>query len=102
MADYCRVGVDCGVVGTNSSAPLLAALRAAAEASAAGRHATVWLPRGQWYLNNTDGIVLPPNTTLRGEAMDLTALYMPEQELLPSPHARSFSLCGERCLYAFC
>jgi hypothetical protein len=92
VSQYCHVGVDCGIVNTNSSAPLMAALRDAAVASAAGAHTTIWLPRGQWYLNNTDGIVLPPNTTLRGEAMDLTAMYMPEQEKSDAPPLAYFHM----------
>ena len=78
---YCRVGVDCGVVGVNSSFALEAALRAAA-AKGGG---TVTIPRGQWYLNGTDGVVVPPNTMLRGEGMALTALYMPEQQKGEAP-----------------
>ena len=84
VGQFCRIGVDCGVVGTNSSWAILAALEAARRAG----NGTVLLPRGQWYLNHTAGdLQIPPNVLLRGEATDLTAVYFPEQQKgeAPSP-----------------
>lgn len=96
VGDYCSIGFDCGVVGTNSSAPLLAAMRDAAAAVAAGAaRVTVWLPRGQWYLNHSSGaVILPPNTTLQGEARDLVAVYMPEQQKHEAPFPAYFTMAS--------
>ena len=82
VGDFCRVGSDCGVVGTNSSWAVLRALEAAGEVGGG----TVQLPRGQWYLNHSAGdLRIPPNVLLRGEATDLTAIYFPEQQKGEAP-----------------
>ena len=82
VAAYCTVGTDCGVVGTNSSFAVLAALRAARAAGGG----TVLIPRGQWFLNHTAGaLAVPPNTLLRGEAASLTAVFFPEQMMGEAP-----------------
>ena len=86
VSNYCKYGVDCGVVGTNSSFAVLAALKDAKEAGGG----TVLLPRGQWYLNHTTApsagaLQVPPNVLLRGESTTLTAVFFPEQLMGEAP-----------------
>jgi hypothetical protein len=82
VGQFCSVGVDCGIVGTNSSFAILAALSAAAS-NGGGE---VLIPRGQWFLNNTGGLVIPANTTLSGVGASFTSIYFPEEQKGEAPY----------------
>jgi hypothetical protein len=63
--------------GAKPGDALLAALKKA-EANGGG---IVFLPRGRYPVQ--DRLVIPPNTVLRGEAMELVSLYWPDFDLPP-------------------
>lgn len=67
-----------------------AALAGALAAAAAAGGGTVFFPRGQYFL--ADPVVVPPNTVLAGERMDLVALYAAEYETPVGAPPALFSL----------
>ena len=83
-------GVDCGTPYADSGECIREALRKAGAltSSAGAPPAVVLLGSGRYYVNGSHvGLTIPPNVTLKGEGVDLTAIFFAEDSNWTAPRS---------------